>query len=166
MRVSERETYMSESEFTEDQDTDHLDPNIRAELRKSKERAKEAEAAKAEVETLRRELAFTKAGVPETGVGALLRKAYDGDTDPEAIRKAAEEYGITTGSQQEQAPDPVLEELERHRSIAGATGTNNSGPTPQQELLAAIQSGASEAEVMEAISKMGAEVGVYSTGMR
>lgn len=157
---------MNESEFTEDQDTDHLDPNIRAELRKSRERAKEAEAAKAEVETLKRDLAFTKAGIPETGVGALLRKAYDGDTDPDAIRKAAEEYGINTGGTTESAPDPVLEELERHRNIAGATGTNTSGPSPAQELLAAIQAGATEAEVMEAISQMGAENGVYPTGMR
>ena len=42
------ETEMAESdEFYQDEETDHLDPNIRAELRKSKERAKEAEQAKA-----------------------------------------------------------------------------------------------------------------------
>ena len=152
---------MSESDEFYDTETEGLDPNIRAEIRKSKERLREAEAAKAEAEALKRELAFTKAGVPETGVGALLRKAYDGDTDPEAIRKAAEEYGIFQPSSE---PDPVAEELERHRNIAGATGTNTSGPTAQQEFVAAIQGASSQAEIMEIITKMGAESGIHAPG--
>ena len=154
---------MSESdEFYDDQES--LDPNIRAELRKSKERAREAEQAKSEVEQLRKELAFTKAGIPETGVGALLRKAYDGDTDPEAIRKAAEEYGIFQPTEQH---DPVAEELERHRSIAGATGTNTSGPTAEQEFLAAINAATSQDEIKEIIDRMGPEAGnLYTPGLR
>jgi len=158
---------MSDSnEFYENEDTDHLDPNIRAELRKSKERAKEAAEAKAEAEALRRDLAFTKAGVPETGVGALLRKAYDGDTDPEAIRKAAEEYGIFQSQPAEQAPDPVRQELETHRTIQGATGTNQSGPTVYQALEAMIEEAGSVEAIMEIISKQGAEGGIYTTGQR
>lgn len=154
---------MSESDdFYTDEETDHLDPNIRAELRKSRERAKEAEAAKAELANLQRELAFTKAGIPETGVGALLRKAYDGDTDPEAIRKVAAEYGITSDSTPQS--DPIREELETHRQIQGSTGTSNSGPTPQQELLAAIEAGGSVEDIMAVISKMGAESGLFATG--
>jgi len=156
---------MSESdEFYDDQDSGSLDPNIRAELRKSKERAREAEDAKHEVMQLKRELAFTKAGIPETGVGALLRKAYDGDTDPEAIRKTAEEYGIfgSNASDQERI-DPVREELERHRSIAGATGTSNSGPSPMQEFLAAMEGAGSADEIMEIIRSTGAESGVFPT---
>jgi len=95
---------MAESdEFYQDEETDHLDPNIRAELRKSKERAKEAEQAKAELADLKRELAFTKAGIPEDGVGKLFRKAYDGDTDAESIRQSAAEYGL--GSQAEQSSE-------------------------------------------------------------
>lgn len=151
---------MSESdEFYDDQDSESLDPNIRAELRKSKERAREAEAAKSEVESLRKELAFTKAGIPDTGVGALLRKAYEGDTDPEAIRKAAEEYGIF--GTVEQTTDPVVAELEKHRNIAGATGTNTSGPTAAQSLRAAIDGAGSTDEIMRIISETGAESGLY-----
>jgi len=151
-------------EFYDDQDSDSLDPNIRAELRKSKERAREAEDAKHEVIQLKRELAFTKAGIPDTGVGALLRKAYDGDTDPEAIRKVAEEYGIfgSNASDQERI-DPVREELERHRHIAGATGTGNSGPSPMQELAAAIQGAGSADEIMAIINSTGGESGLYPT---
>ena len=156
---------MSDSdEFYDDQESENLDPNIRAELRKSKDRAREAEAAKSEVAQLKRELAFTKAGIPETGVGALLRKAYDGDTDPEAIRKTAEEYGIFSPASQEQAPDPVAEELERHRNIAGATGTSNSGPTAAQELLSAMDGAASEADLIAVINSQGSTGGLYPVG--
>lgn len=156
---------MSESdEFYENEESDHLDPNIRAELRKSRERAKAAEAAQTELEAVKRDLAFTKAGIPESGVGALLRKAYDGDTDPEAIRKAAEEYGIF--SSQEQAHDPIKEELETHRQIQGSTGTSNSGPTAMQALEALIAEAKSADEIMAIISKQGAEGGIYTPGMR
>jgi len=168
IRVTDGETNMSESdEFLSDEDNG-LDPNIRAELRKSRERAREAETAKAELEALKRDLAFTKAGVPETGVGALLRKAYDGDTDPDAIRKAAEEYGITGASHQEQNGelDEVREELERHRNIAGATGTNQSGPSKEQELLAAIQGANNKDELMAVIDSLGNDAGLFSPGMR
>ena len=155
---------MSEhDEFYEDQESESLDPNIRAELRRSKERQREAEAAKSEIEQLRRELAFTKAGVPDEGVGALLRKAYDGDNDPEAIRKVAAEYGIFGSNSQMPSVDPVHEELERHRNIAGATGTNASGPSAAQELLAAMEGSANEREVMEVINRIGAESGIHPT---
>jgi len=151
-------------EFLNDEETDHLDPNIRAELRKSKERARLAEQALAEAQELRRELAFTKAGIPETGTGALLRKAYDGDNDPDAIRAAAAEYGITIGDER-QVPNPLNEELNQHRAIAGATGTNSSGPSTQDSFLAAVQQAGSREEVMAAIRSMGSESGVFVTGM-
>jgi len=153
-------------EFLSEEETEHLDPNIRAELRKSRERAKAAEQAQAELDALKRDLAFTKAGIPDTGTGALLRKAYDGDTDPEAIRKAAEEYGIFGEAPQAQAPNPIHEELEQHRAIAGATGTNNSGPDNSQSFLAAVQSASNVEEVMAAIRTMGGESGVFATGMQ
>ena len=157
---------MSDSnEFIEDEDNG-LDPNIRAELRKSRERAREAESAKAELEALKRDLAFTKAGVPEDGTGALLRKAWDGDIDPEAIRQAAEEYGIFQSGQQQTQTDPVREELERHRNIAGATGTSQSGPDAQQELLAAMAEASNEEELMAVIGKFGNESGLFAPGMR
>lgn len=157
---------MSEyDEHFSDEETEHLDPNIRAELRKSRERAKEAEAAKAETEALKRELAFTKAGIPETGVGALLRKAYDGDTDPDAIRQAAAEYGININNNGPSESNSIREELETHRQIQGSTGTSNSGPTAQQALLALIQEAGSAEAIMEVISKQGAEGGLYSPGM-
>lgn len=156
----------SDEQYT-DEETDHLDPNIRAELRKSRERAKALEAKDAEIEALKRDNAFTKAGIPDTGVGALLRKAYDGENDPEAIRKTAAEYGIDLGgANAAQQPDPIREELETHRQIAGSTGTSNSGPTAEQALYAAILDGANEEAVMEIIRSQGAESGLFAPGTR
>jgi len=150
-------------EFLSDEETDHLDPNIRAELRKSKERARLAEQALAEAQELRRELAFTKAGIPETGTGALLRKAYDGDTDPEAIREAAAEYGVIIGTEQP-AANPLAQELNQHRAIAGATGTNVSGPTSQDSFMAGVQQAGTREETLAAIRANGPESGVYVVG--
>ena len=67
------------------------------ELRKrgDKAEAKAAELA-AELESVKRELALTNAGVPSSGVGALFRKAYDGELTSEAIVAAMGEYGIDT----------------------------------------------------------------------
>ena len=151
---------MAEDEFYQDEETEQLDPNIRAELRKSKERAREAEAAKAELAELKRELAFTKAGIPEDGVGKLFRKAYDGDIDTDSIKDSASEYGIGQASEQSAEADQVQAELERHRNIAGATGTNVSGPTPEQEFDAALDAAENEAEAKAVIAKYGESVGV------
>lgn len=157
---------MSESvENYDDESTESLDPNIRAELRKSKERAKEIEVAKSELESLKRDLAFTKAGIPEKGVGILLRKAYDGEIDPDAIREAAREYNIFPAEQQSNVPDPIVGELERHRNIAGATGTGTSGPTGAQSLIAAMGEATNEHELMKVIEDLGFEQGLRIPGI-
>lgn len=159
---------MSEfDEFDEnDSESEGLDPNIRAEIRKAKEYRKQAVEAAAERDAALKDLAFIKAGIPEAGPGALLRKAYDGEMNAEAIRKAAEEYGILVEGNASSATDPILNELERHRSIAGATGTGNSGPSPEDEFLAALGNAQSENEVMALINSTGAESGIYATGMQ
>ena len=152
-------------EFSTDEEDATLDPNIREELRKSRKRAKELEEAQADLDALKRDLAFTKAGIPEDGVGKLLRKAYDGDIDPEAIKAAASEYGITgESSESTETTTEVEQELERARNIAGATGTSNSGPDSQQKILAAWDEAGSVNELMEVIRKQGPEVGVFAPG--
>jgi hypothetical protein len=149
-------------EYLNEEEEATLDPNIRAELRNSRAAKKEAEQARAELENLKRELAFTQAGIPATGVGALLRKAYDGDTDPDAIRKAAAEYGILNESPQHD--NPIQEELNQHRAIAGATGTNNSGPTNEQLFKAGIDQASNVEETLAAIRANGPETGVHIVG--
>ena len=65
-----------------------LDPNIRAAL-------KAAQADRARVNELEREIAFTKAGVPDSTLGTVFRKGWDGDTTPEAIKAAWDEIAPT-----------------------------------------------------------------------
>ena len=81
-----------------------LDPNIRKQLREAEKIRKEAESLRAELEAQRREVQFTKAGIPDSGIGALFRKAYDGEATADAIRNAATEYGIL---QVTQTPAPA-----------------------------------------------------------
>lgn len=59
-------------------------------------RAKASAAEKAEKENtrLRRELAMSKAGIPDTPIGNLFRQSWDGDLDPAAVKAAWEELGI------------------------------------------------------------------------
>ena len=63
-----------------------LDPNIRAELRKSRELARDLQAANERAEALAREAAFAKAGVPDSPLAAALAKTYDGDNDPASVK--------------------------------------------------------------------------------
>lgn len=143
---------MSDFDETEESETNQpLDPNIRRQLREAEKARKELEAARAELETQKREIQFTKAGIPESGLGSLFRKAYDGESSVEAIRKAAEEYGILNTPQAPEAPTASESELESLRRAQGATiGTSGTGPDLGQEFLARL----AEADNPEAVMKI------------
>jgi hypothetical protein len=75
------------------------DPDLVSKLRKlnrqQAKQLKEADQARAEVDELRRERAFLRAGIDlDKPVSRYFVKAYDGDLDPDAIREAAIEAGI------------------------------------------------------------------------
>ena len=81
-------------------------------LREAAERGRKASS---ELDTMKREMAFLKAGVDlEKKAGQLLMKAYDGDLEPELIRAEAEELGAITGA----ALTPVAEAQEIDTSTA------------------------------------------------
>ena len=81
-------------------------------LREAAERGRKASS---ELDAMKREMAFLKAGVDlEKKAGQLLMKAYDGDLEPELIRAEAEELGAITGA----APTPVAEAQEIDTSTA------------------------------------------------
>ena len=81
-------------------------------LREAAERGRKASS---ELDAMKREMAFLKAGVDlEKKAGQLLMKAYDGDLEPELIRAEAEELGAITGA----APTPVTEAQEIDTSTA------------------------------------------------
>lgn len=67
----------------------------------------------AENAALRRELAFTKAGIDTTkGPGALLFKSYDGEASEEAVKAAALEYGVISDTPEVPGPTISADEAE------------------------------------------------------
>ena len=78
------------------------------ELRDAADRGRKASQ---ELEEMKREMAFLKAGVDtDTKAGQLLFKAYDGDLDPDLLRIEAEELGILKGVDPE--PEPEVTEAD------------------------------------------------------
>ena len=123
-----------------------LDPNIRAELRKSRQLSRELAEAQEAVETAKREAAFAKAGIPDTPLGQMFAKAFDGDvTDPAAIKAQFE----ALNPQAPVTPDP--EDLDAQRTIATLGADASTGAGPKYEDL--IRSAKSADEVMELVAQ-------------
>ena len=157
---------MAEFEDYEDEievERQPLDPNIRKQLREAEKARKELDGLKAELETQKREVQFSKAGIPDSGFGSLFRKAYDGETSQEAIRAAAEEYGILKSESTEDTSSNA--ELDALRRTQGATvGNSGAMPDPQQMYLEALASASTPEEVMRIVEgDSGSKVGVYSS---
>jgi hypothetical protein len=97
-------------------------------LRRAANKAKKLEA---ELTSLRRELAFAKAGIPmDDPKMNYFIKGYEGELEPDAIREAAEEAGFlnveqpaqsaTQGSPQE-APEAAAQQRVMRASVGAAT---------------------------------------------
>lgn len=84
------------------------------ELRDAAERGRKATQ---ELDEMKREMAFLKAGVDmESKAGQLLFKAYDGDLETDLIRSEAEDLGVLTSSTPE--PDTPVEDVSVEREVA------------------------------------------------
>lgn len=82
------------------------------ELREAADRGKKASQ---ELDQMKREMAFLKAGVDtDSKAGKLLFKAYDGDLETDLIRVEAEELGILKDA----APPPEPENSEADVRVA------------------------------------------------
>ena len=81
-----------------------LDPNIRAELRKSRQLQGDLDAANAARATAEREAAFAKAGLPDSPLVAALASSYTGENDPAAIKAYYEGLGVTAEAPAAPAP--------------------------------------------------------------
>ena len=156
VRIGNGATAMSDESY-DDTEPEVLDENIRRELRKAKDAKRELADAQAELQAMKREVAFTKAGIPETGPGALLRKAWDGDTDPDAIRKAAEDYGIFSQQAPAQREPDYSDELAGLARAQGATsGTGvGAGMTPGDKFMAAMSGATTQDEMMAVVRQFG-----------
>ncbi len=80
------------------------------ELRDAADRGKKASQ---ELDQMKREMAFLKAGVDtDSKAGQLLFKAYDGDLDTDLIKAEAEELGILKDASPPPPPEPENSEAD------------------------------------------------------
>lgn len=127
---------------TDPASTDTEQPNDDpAGLRKQlKERGERLSALEAENATLKRNAAFSEAGIPADGAAKWFRQGYDGELTAEAIKAAAEADGIITPPPPPD-PDTPLAEQQAHAEADAATAT----PPPAPKEF--------EAQMAEAASK-------------
>lgn len=120
---------------------------LRKQQKEDAERAAKAEARAMELE---RGKTFDDLNIPTEKAGALFRSKYDGDLDPEAVRKAAEEYGII---EPPPPPEPSVpaDELQAHQRASEATAISEPDPDFHQKLDAAQ----SEEEVVKILAEHG-----------
>lgn len=115
---------------TEFDDTDDLTPEEQQygenpNLKQLRAKAKKYDGVEKELNDLRREMAFTKAGIPDTPTGKLFREAYKGEPTEDAIRKSASEYGVIEASQ---VPGDELDAMERVQQLSvGSTAAQPQG---------------------------------------
>jgi len=111
---------------------------------------READAlAWAEAEAARRELAMLKAGIDlDTPQGKLFAKAYDGESTLDAVKKAAEEYGVIQAMNA--IPAEELDAIDRV-SRAGAVPSS----TPMDDPLAALNNAETPDEIIQLLKKSG-----------
>ena len=114
---------MSNNYSEPDDDGDEDFKNLRA-------KAKKADQYERELETLKRELAFTRAGIPmEDPKMGYFVKGYEGDLDPTAIRQAAIEAGFMSAPQQ-----PVDTAVQQAQQGQAAVVAASSGVQPEFDL--------------------------------
>ena len=122
---------------------DHQEPGNIKDLRDAAERGRKATQ---ELEDVRREMAFLKAGVDtESKTGQLLFKAYDGELETEAIQAEAQELGILKAQPSESADDADRETgRQRQELVSDSVPPDNQSESPYdighrefQEMVAA-----------------------------
>ena len=138
-------------------ENDGLDPNIREQLKRSRQLAKENASLQAEISQARREAAFAQAGVPATPLATVLAKSYEGENDPEAIKAYFEGLGVdltstSAGISTAQTPEPGVsdDELAAQREVStlGAGGE----PGGDVDLKDAFASASDQSAVMDLIA--------------
>lgn len=99
-RQRKRPLTQFDPDYTDPDEDDNSEPDepdssaVRRELRKSQKANKELGEQLASLESLRKENAFLKVGLPDTPVSQLYRDTYSGDLSEDAIKAGAINLGI------------------------------------------------------------------------
>lgn len=136
-----------------------LDPRIREQLRRTGDLERQTNEANARADAAERKAAFAEVGIPTEGAGKLFRDTYQGDPDPDAVKMAAESYGIL-GQRSGDAGNDGLTEAERlaHQRIAGAgSGIPPAGSDHMASYAGEMAKATSAEEVMQIVRRAEAE---------
>lgn len=110
----------------------------------------EANQAAAEASIAKKELAFLRAGIDlETPQGKLFAKAYDGEPSLDAVKAAAQEYGLLD------APSVSADELAAHDRIAQASAGSSVSQTDDQIYFAELDKAENPEQVLAVLAKAG-----------
>ncbi len=137
---------MSEDETLEPTDDQQQEDHLKV-LRK---KAKDHDDAVKRAEAAERKLALRDAGIPNTSLGKLFEKGYDGDwADVEAIKAAAVEYGVL------EPPEPEVPEEERaaHERVSAASA--GAPGSPERDFDAELSAASTEEEFLRIYRESG-----------
>lgn len=144
---------MSDNYINDELSDDDLEQSENSNDIKSLRRAaNQKKKLEAELESMRRELAFAKAGLPlDDPKMRYFVKGYEGEMTADAIREAALEAGfLASQQQQEQAPNPQMQaaaaaQQRVMQASAGAMIEDASEASALAHLESAMQEGGIEA---------------------
>lgn len=159
-----------EDDTDPDEDLDDSNPMkaMRRQIRQGSKREKELQAELEAAAADRKELAFFKADIPDTKMGAFFRNNYSGDLTAEAIRLAAQEVGLI--DEQASVHDPSIAKIDGMSQAAGA-GQMASAPGADSEMWAEASAAAAAAganapqAIAEVLRRYGHNTGGVGTEM-
>lgn len=147
---------MSDDQFDPD-DYEGVQPKMaqvpRSQVRKWEKQQKELEELRGRLAAADRMTAFAKAGIPDDPRGQLFAKAYDGDTDPTAIRQAWEQVFPDTGAQAQ-----IDQSLDGHQAAMDAASGASQRPDQGLEVMARLKQAKSADEVARIMHETGVMV--------
>lgn len=123
----------------------------RKQVRLWEKQAKELAETRATLEQYQRERSFVKAGIPESGLGKLFMKGYDGPDDVDAIKAAAVEYGIIQTSTEQEQVDSSLKGHEAAMAAASGAPPND----PRVDLDSRMRAARSKEELAQIMAEAG-----------
>lgn len=141
-------TTQFEDDFSNEEDQEQ--PDQQTDIKSLRRAASGKKKLEQELESLRRELAFARAGLPlDDPKMRYFVKGYDGEMTAEAIREAASEAGFLA-TQKEQAPDLQMQaaasaQQRVMQASAGAGVSDSSEASALAHLESAMQEGGVEA---------------------
>lgn len=120
-------------------------------IKRWEEQTKELNEARRLLAEMKREQVFARAGIPDTAMGNLFRRGYDGQDDVDAIKAAAIEYGILNAPAEQ---DKVNQSLAGHEA-AQAAASGAATPDPRVDLDSRMRAAKSPQELAQILEEAG-----------